>query len=123
MRIERTSDQFLSGPARLAGWHGAGGGVLSAHAQISEGGDVYTYVPDSTICQLYSCQYRGGPWPRAYAKLHSVSANRARFAEGTRDAFVACCARRCDGSRRHRRGVGTLRDSRENGSIAHSVSA
>jgi hypothetical protein len=43
------NDQFLPGPAGLAGIHGIGTGVLRAHARLSEGRDVWPVLSDQAF--------------------------------------------------------------------------
>src|SRR5712692_7708221 len=123
MGIEQSSDQFLPGPASMAGFHGVGGVVLSANPQLPEGRDVWVDVSNQAIGRFRSVQYRGGSWTGNYAEFHSIPPHRPRIAEGVGDAFVARGADRHGGQSDYRRAHGTVRGFGKNASVAHSLLA
>jgi hypothetical protein len=123
MCIERCSDQFLPGPAGMAGFYDIGRVVLPAHPQPSEGRDVWVDVPNPAGCRLRSGEYRGGARTGKYAKLHSIPPRRPRIAEGVGDAFAACREGRLGRQSGCRPACVTVRSGRKNAPLAHSLAA
>jgi hypothetical protein len=123
MTVERSSDHFLSGLARLEGFHGAGRVVLPALPRIPKGGDVRIDVADQAIVCFCSGQYRRGSWTRKYAKLHSVPSHRTGFVEGIGDASAARGEGRNISQRADRCTHGPVRGPGKNASSAHSFVA
>jgi hypothetical protein len=123
MTVERSSDHFLSGLARLEGFHGAGRVVLPALPRLPEGRDVRIDVADQAIVCFCSGQYRRGSWTRKYAKLHSIPSHCTGFVEGVGDASAARGEGRNISQRADRCTHGSVRSSGKNAPSAHSLVA
>src|ERR1051326_2010490 len=93
MRIERTIDQFISGPEGMAGRPGFGGVVLSVDAPISTRRDVRVDISDQTRGWLSAGQHRGRSRTGEYRQLRAAFADLARLLErvGNTSAFGATC--------------------------------
>src|ERR1700730_12496449 len=114
------NDQFLPGPAGLAGIHGIGTGVLRAHARLSEGRDVWAVLSDQAFGVVDSGQHRGGIWTGKYPSIHPASADRSRLTEGAGDALVIGRAGRRNRHRNDGRSRGEVRICRQDAQIVHS---
>jgi hypothetical protein len=75
--------QFLQGPGRVAGFHGACRGMLSSYTNLPQGGNVWPHQSNPPCIFIGARQHPGRSWARTYGLLHSVSPHRARVFEGT----------------------------------------
>jgi len=82
-------NRIVQGFAGLAEGHGYGGGSLSTDAELPEGGNVRADIPDQAISRVDSVQHRRGVGARLDEGVHSVSADRPRLPDGTRDSTIA----------------------------------
>src|SRR5215831_7158165 len=85
MQVERTSDQFLSRSAGLAGRYDVGRAVLSTCKETATRRTVCDVVTDQALRFGHSCKYRGRLRARKHAVVHSVSSDRAGLSEGIGD--------------------------------------
>ena len=123
MRVERTSDQFLSGPAGLAGRHGIGGALLPVDESVSARRAVRNVVADQALGVVYSSQYRGRTRARKHAVVRPVPSHRPRIAQGIGNALAArrkgwAAQRQAD-----RNTDGPMHKARKEAAITHSLAA
>ena len=84
--------KHVSRPMDLAGRYVACGGLLPHHARLSARREIWTHLTDSPLSFFDRCEHRRRPRPRTCRFLHSISAHRARLAEGSRNASSALSA-------------------------------
>ncbi len=85
-------DQPVQRPARLARSYGPCRSLLCVDTKISEGRTIWPDVANSKGLFFYRSKHSRRAWPREHTVIHSVSSNRARISQRSRNAFDSCCA-------------------------------
>src|SRR5665213_901164 len=123
MAVERTTDQFISGPESVAGCHGLGGGMRCFDAPVAARRTVRTDVADQTCGGIHSGEYRGRSRAGEYRQLRSAFANLTGFSQGTGDTFALGRSRRRAARESFAAASGSMRKLGQNASCSHTVAA
>ena len=121
MAVDRSIDQFISGPEGLAGRHDLSGGLLSIDASISSRRTVWIDVADQARGGVGSSQHCGRSRSGKYRQLRATSPNITGLFEraGNAPAF--------GGARRHTASAGfaagSVRELGQNASCFDPVAA
>ena len=123
MRIERPNDQFLPGPAGLAGRHGIGRSLLSVDEGVSAGRTICDVLANQACILVNSGKHRRRIWAGANAVIRSISPHCTRLTQGTGNTSVAGGTGRIVGQPADRRAHGSVHEAREETPSAYPFSA
>ena len=115
----RRTDHLISGLESLAGCDVSRRSKLFRNAEVSEGGNVRSYQPNTPRRCLGSSQHRRRLWARKHTIVRSVPSDSSRVSERTRNALVAVCTHRVPGICSKRSAARSIRRNRQNAAFSY----
>jgi hypothetical protein len=123
MAVDRTIDQFVSGPEGVAGCHDFGRVLLSTDAPVSSRRTVRTDVANQARGRIGSGQYCRRPWAGKYRKFRAASANLTRLFKGAGNTSAFGRARRYPSGARFTDSSHSVRELGQNASCFVTLTA